>query len=522
MTAGQRRGRIAVVSPAPTANGDLHLGHLAGPFLAADVFTRHQRAAGREAVLGTGAQDTSTFVVTTARRLGTEPEHLVADSTARIEATLAALGIAVDGFSRDEERFTKLVLDFHGRLHAAGKLELKPVRFPYRPSTGEYLVDGFVKGGCPVCLTEGCAGLCESCGHPLAAGDLIDPRSTEDPQEELELRELPVLVLPLEQYRERLREYFERTGAALRPHMAQAVREMLAAPLPDFPVTYPGAWGIPAPFPEVPGQVINPNAETMAWSMYTTALGAERRGEVLQADDQLWWPEAETEVVYFLGFDNTFPFAVAGVAMLMALEGRYALPARFVTNEFYELDHQKFSTSRGHLVWGQELADRLPRDVGRYHLAATSPEYQRTNFGWEQLAAVTGARLVAPWNRIVEKDAALAGRTLPVSAASRRAADRITARFAAAYDTEGFSLNRAAETLAEQLGRLDRWEVTERRAGDFAHQVRTVLRCAAPVLVDLAAEAVAGGALDSLAVGGPDTTTEVTVRPLPRIPVGGD
>ncbi|MFJ8039535.1 class I tRNA ligase family protein [Kitasatospora sp. NPDC096147] len=515
-------GRVAVVSPAPTANGDLHLGHLAGPFLAADVFTRYQRATGREAVLGTGAQDTSSFVVTTARRLGTTPEDLVADSTARIEATLAALGIGVDGFSRDEERFTKLVLDFHSRLHAAGKLELRPVRFPYRPSTGEYLTDGFVKGGCPLCLTEGCAGLCESCGHPLAAGSLIDPRSTEDPSEQLEIRELPVLVLPLEQYREQLRAYFEQTGAALRPHMALAVREMLAAPLPDFPVTYPGAWGIPAPFPEVPGQVINPNAETMAWSMYTTGLGAEKRGEVLAADDQLWWPEAGTEVVYFLGFDNTFPFAVAGVAMLMALGDRYALPARFVTNEFYELDHQKFSTSRGHLVWGQELADRLPRDVGRYHLAATSPEYQRTNFGWEQLAAVTGARLVAPWNRIAEKDARHAGRTLPVSAASRAAADRITARFAAAYDTEGFSLVRAAETLAEQLGRLDRWEVTDQQAGDHAHQVRTVLRCAAPILVDLAAEALASRALDTLLLGGPCTTTELTVRPLPHLAVGVD
>jgi methionyl-tRNA synthetase len=504
--------RVAVISPAPTANGDLHLGHLAGPFLAADVFTRYQRAVGRDTVFGTGAQDTSTFVVTTARRLGTTPEALVADSTARIESTLAAMGIAVDGFTRDEERFTKQVLRFVSRLHDEGKLVLRPTLFPYAPSTGQYLVDGFVKGGCPNCLAEGCAGLCESCGHPLAAADLIDARSTENPEEVLEWHEIPVLVLPLEEYRGRLREYFATTGAALRPHMAQAVEEMLSRPLPDFPLTYPISWGIPAPFPEVAGQCVNPNAETMAWSIYTTGLSAEVRGEVLAEDDQLWWPESDTEVVYFLGFDNTFPFAIAGAAMLLALHDRYALPAGFVTNEFYELEHQKFSTSRGHLVWGQELADRLPRDIGRYHLAATSPENQRTNFGWSALAAVTGARLVEPWNRVAAKAERWAGRTLPVSAASREAAARITARFAAAYELDTFSLGRAAETLAEQLGRLDRWEVTDAQAGDFYHQVRTVLRGAAPILIDLAERAGVGTRLTY-----DDPTTEITVGQLPRL-----
>ncbi|KQV14829.1 MULTISPECIES: class I tRNA ligase family protein [unclassified Kitasatospora] len=507
--------RVAVISPAPTANGDLHLGHLAGPFLAADVYTRYQRAAGRETVFGTGAQDTSTFVVTTARRLGTTPEALVADSTARIEATLTAMGIEVDGFSRDEERFTKLVLDFVGRLHSAGKIVLRPTRFPYLPSTGEYLVDGYVKGGCPVCLTEGCAGLCESCGHSSAAGDLIDPHSTEYPDAVVEMREVPVLVLPLEEYRAQLKEYFASSGAALRPHMAQAVQEILAGPLPDLPITYPISWGIPAPFPEVAGQTINPNAETMAWSIYTTALGAEKRGELLTADDQLWWPEAETEVVYFLGFDNTFPFAIAGAAMLLALGDRYALPAGFVTNEFYELEHQKFSTSRGHLVWGQDLADRLPRDVGRFHLAATSPENQRTNFGWGALEAVTGARLIQPWNRVAAKVERWAGQTLPVSAASRFAADRITQRFAATYQLPAFSLGRAAETLAEQLGRLDRWEVTAELAGDFCHQVEAVLRGAAPILIDLAA-----AALDDTAVRLRDETTEITPKVLPRLTGG--
>jgi methionyl-tRNA synthetase len=157
--------RTVVISPAPTANGDLHLGHLAGPFLGADVYTRYLRATGRTAYLGTGSQDTSTFVVTTAQRLGVAPKALVATSTEQIESTLAAVGVEVDGFTGDDERFTKWVADFWERLYSAGKLELKTMPFLYSPKTGQFLVDGFASGGCPLCLADGCAGLCEACGN---------------------------------------------------------------------------------------------------------------------------------------------------------------------------------------------------------------------------------------------------------------------------------------------------------------------------------------------------------------------
>lgn len=127
-----------VISPAPNANGDLHLGHLAGPFLAADVFTRYARATGREVLFGTGVQDTQSYVVPKARRLGVPPAALVTRSTQEIEATLAGMGIAVDGFTGVEERFTKAVLEFLERLHAAGRLRLRTVRFPYRPGSGAH------------------------------------------------------------------------------------------------------------------------------------------------------------------------------------------------------------------------------------------------------------------------------------------------------------------------------------------------------------------------------------------------
>ena len=507
--------RTVVISPAPTANGDLHLGHIAGPFLAADVHTRYARAQGREVLLGTGFQDTSTFVVTTAHRRGVTPAELVATSAAQIEASLAAMGIGIDGYTGDDDRFTKWVVDFIGRLYSAGKLELRTMKFPYSERTGEFLVDGFASGGCPECLAEGCAGLCESCGQLVAAGELIGVRSTVDPGDHVVLREAEVLVLPVERYRDRLRAHFEAHAGGMRPHMAQAMAQMLSRPLPDFPVTYPISWGIKVPFGEVAGQTVNPNAEPMAWSMHCSALAAETRARTQGSEeDALWLAGAGSEIVYFLGFDNIYPFAIAGPAMLLAFDGQYELPTRFLTNEFYELDHRKFSTSRGHVVWSRELAAQVPRDLIRFHLAATSPEHQRTSFSRDALARVTESRLVGPWNRVADEVNRWVGKgPLPVSDRSRRGAARMAERFAASYELSGFSLNRAAETITDQLARLAGREVTGADAGDFCFEADRLLRGAAPILIDLAAEVLGAGAAPD-----PAGVLAFTPATLPRLP----
>ena len=511
--------RTVIISPAPTANGDLHLGHIAGPFLAADVHTRYARTRGRDVLLGTGFQDTSTFVVTTAHRRGVRPADLVATSAAQIESTLRAMGIDIDGFTGDDDRFTKWVVDFIGRLYAAGRVETRTMWFPYSERTGQFLIDGFASGGCPQCLTEGCAGLCESCGYLVAAGELVGVRSTLDPGDPVTLREATVLVLPMERYRDRLRAHFETHATGMRPHMAQAVTRMLSRPLPDFPVTYPIPWGIQVPFVEVAGQVVNPNAEAMAWSMHCSARSAQRRGGTTATEDELWLAGSGSEIVYFLGFDNIYPFAIAGPAMLLAFDGHYELPTRYLTNEFYELDHQKFSTSRGHVVWGRELVAEVPRDLIRFYLAATSPEYQRTSFGRDALAQVTQARLVEPWNRVADRVNGLVGQgSLPVSARSRRAAALMSERFDECYDLAGFSLNRAAEAITDHLARLDHWPVTAADTGDFCFEVDRLLRAAAPILIDLAAE----GLGDRAGLGAdPTDVTFITPVRLPHLAAAG-
>jgi methionyl-tRNA synthetase len=514
--------RTVIISPAPTANGDLHLGHIAGPFLGADVHARYARAQGREVLLGTGFQDTSTFVVTTAHRRGVRPAELVATSAAQIESTLRTMGIDIDGYTGDDDRFTKWVVDFIGRLYAAGRLEPRTMTFPYSELTGRFLVDGFASGGCPQCLTEGCAGLCESCGYLVAAGELVGVRSTlDDPGDPVTLRDANVLVLPVERYRDRLRAHFEAHADGLRPHMAQAVARMLSQPLPDFPVTYPISWGIQVPFAEVAGQVVNPNAEAMAWSMHCSALAAQSRGAAAAGEDELWLAGGGSEIVYFLGFDNIYPFAIAGPAMLLAFDGHYELPTRYLTNEFYEVDHQKLSTSRGHVVWGRELVAEVPRDLIRFYLAATSPEHQRTSFSRDALARVTESRLVGPWNRVADRVNRLVGRgPLPVSARSRRAAACMSERFAASYELAGFSLNRTTEAITDHLARLDRWPVTEADAGDFCFEVGWLLQAAAPVLIDLAAEVLGDSAGAGVDPAGITSIAAVTLPHLVAARVG--
>ncbi|WP_457028557.1 class I tRNA ligase family protein [Kitasatospora sp. P5_F3] len=508
-------GRLLIVAPGPTANGDLHLGHLAGPFLSADVCARYARASGRDTLFGTGVHFTQNYIVTTARRLGEQPEQLRLRAAEQVEATLAAAGIEPDGFVRFDERYVKTVRRFFERLHADGQLRLRPMTFPYLPATGEFLTDAYVSGSCPVCLGEGCAGLCENCGHWIASGELIGPTSTQHPELAVELREREVLVLPLEEHRAALTAYFERLAPTMRPRLAQLVEELMAAPLPDYPITLPIDWGIPAPFAETPGQVLYSDTETIAWSLHAIALAAEARGEVPGDHERYWTAQAEPEVVYFFGSDASFAFALAGTAMLLALGG-LALPAHFVTNEFYELDSDKFSTSRGHVVTGRQLAAEVPRDLIRYYLAATAPDCQRTNFTRASMDQVCQQRLVEPWNRVAEKAEQFVGLgELPVSERSRQAGKLMVERFAASFGPRRFSLTGAAFTLTEQLGRLDRRQVTARDAGDFWHELDLFLRCAAPLLVDLAA-----AGLVETAIPAEPQARSVRPRPLPRLTGG--
>jgi methionyl-tRNA synthetase len=496
---------VVIIGPPPTPNGDLHIGHIAGPYLAADVCARYLRMTDRKVIYASGTDDSQTYVVASAAKLDTTPEALACKSWQDIRATLELMGISVDGFAPFDAGYRSTVLDFVSRLHAAGKLRLRRVRLPYSPRTGQFLMEGMVSGCCPICLAVSRGGLCESCGHPNNFDGLIDPWSTVDPADEITIGEAEIMVLPLEDYREQLTAFHEEKRSSWRPHIVQLMGELLARPLPDFPVTYPFSWGIPAPFAETPGQVLNAWVEGMPASMYCTAVSQRNLGEWPADADELWRAEQNTELVYFLGFDNAYFWGLTHLALLLAHDGRYVLPDSIVCNEFYELENEKFSTSKGHVVWVKDLLAEVPRDLVRFYLALTAPEHARTNFSRAALTKITRTRLVEPWNRLagqlgkIVAELGAEGERLTVSGQARQRSAAMAARFAACYELDGYCLSRAADLIVLHVDRLQRMsagligrsipadpEADRRRLGDLFAELLTLIAAASPILIDLA------------------------------------
>ncbi|MGW4752271.1 class I tRNA ligase family protein [Streptomyces chartreusis] len=523
---GRSRRRAVVVAATPTPNGDLHIGHMAGPYLAGDVYSRYLAADGRDVIYTTCTDDSQTYVTTTARRLGVPAEQLCAESTAKIERSISAMGLSMEGLPPIDDRYRATVLEFFTRLHETDRLRERTVRLPYAQESGRYLYDGLMTGSCPVCLTGSAGGVCEGCGHPNNADELLGARSVLEPDSPVTTREVTILVLPMEEYRERLTSYFAERLGRWRPHAAQLVRELLARPLPEIPVTVPGDWGIAAPFPETPGQILYPWVEAMPAVMYSTWWSADRRGERTEAVDELWRAGSGTELVYFHGFDNVYHWGLLDLVLLMAHGDRYVLPEANISNEFYDLEGEKFSTSRNHLIWSADLLAEVPRDLVRFYLALTAPEFQRTDFSTAALTEVTERRLIGPWNRLAEALNALApagaGSPLPTTATGRDRAASIIERFRLTYELDGFNLGRSAENVVAALDRLAAaaQEPRERDdalgAGDLLLQVRALLACCAPLLIDAAAEATAAGVDLALDAEQPEKITPFALPRLPR------
>ncbi|ARF54335.1 class I tRNA ligase family protein [Streptomyces gilvosporeus] len=527
--AGRARPAV-IIETSPTPNGNLHIGHLAGPFMGADVHARYLRTRGRPVVFSTGTDDSQTYVMASARRHGTTPERLAAVSHEEIGRTLRLAGISVDGYAPYDEKYKANVLRFLTDLHDADKLELRTVSFPYNERTGEFLVEGLVAGYCPVCVTESRGGVCEMCGHPNNFDELLSPWSTLNPEDPVVLREATVLVLPMERYRKELTDYYETHGDGLRPRTLAFLREALARPLPDFPVTYPISYGLPSPFPGTEGQRVNSWVEGIPAAMFCTAHAAAELGPERVGTD-LWLPEREAEIIYFIGSDIVYFWGLTHMALLLAHDGRYALPERIISNEFYELENEKVSTTRGHVVYMDELLADFSRDAIRFHLTLTGPEHQRTNFSRDALTKVTERSLTAPWNRlanVLNALAATAGAELPVSAGGRLRARAVAERFVDAYEIAAYRPSSAADLVVSQLQRLgkDAARAADRPAADRAEalgdlflELRAVLAGAAPILIDTAEQARQTGGWDGTLE--PSAFEVASVRPFRVPPFGG-
>jgi methionyl-tRNA synthetase len=451
--------RFVVTATPPTTNGDLHVGHLGGPYLAADVFTRAQRMLGHTVCYVSGGDDHQTYVVTTAQWIGVEPAELAASCNLEIRETLRLADIGIDLFATPDEAYRAAIQEFFAGLHVRGKLQPRTWNFPWCAQTRRFLLEAFTRGFCPVCFASTSGAICESCGHPNDVSSLLfGVSSGAAPGTVTEPRDVELLVLPLEKYRSQFIDFFERRRSTMRPHVLRFVDEMLSTTLPDFPVTYPADWGVPVTIAGYTGQVFNVWAEMLPGlvDMTKAAQTASTGGPVESA----WSRGSGRELVQFLGFDNTFYFTFAHLGLIFA-SGDLLEPSAIVTNEFFHLDGSKFSTSRRHLIWARELIAKYGADDVRFHLAIDNPEHQTSNFTEAGFGSNVRSRLREPLEVLGAALRPIAGLPVPSAAGASSnpdVAERVLAAFhdrmLQAYALETFSVRQAAESTANLLALL--------------------------------------------------------------------
>jgi methionyl-tRNA synthetase len=442
----QTRDWLIAASP-PTPNGDLHVGHIAGPYLSSDVFRRARQRLGDTAAHVSYADDNQSYVVTTARRRGLSPEQLMDHYNQEIQATLAAFDIALDSFARPDDGQNAAVGEAVRTLVAAGLVVEKQVPELYDGQTQTPLYESFVSGGCNVCLRPTKGGVCEACGHPNDPVDLLGPRIDTRLAHAHPTGETRRLVLPVEDYREELLAYYREKRGRWRPHVLQLVDEVLAHPLPDYPISHPGSWGIPVGLPGWENNVVNVWAEIGLAFLHQ--LARHRDGDAL----------AQGSYVQFLGFDNSYAFAVAHPVLQFALERAGAGPAKvpdtIFTNEFYHLEHRKFSTSQGHAIWARDLLDHMSADEARFYLSLHAPELAEGNFELDAAHAALQRDLHVPLATVRARLSEIANsRRTPVASVSPSVLDAVDRRVRLFSAPESFSVRGLAGVVRDLLAYL--------------------------------------------------------------------
>lgn len=368
--------RVVVTCPPPTPNGGLHLGHVAGPYLRADVYRRGLSIHGIPATLVTGTDDHQTYVDVRAASVDELPDAFARRFGDRIVATLRALDIDVDIAIRPARTpgYREAVQGAFELLTRSDAVKLDDVTATYCRRCDGALYQAHVKGECPTCGSATAGGLCEDCGFPNEAGDLVDPRCVRCGDRASHRLE-PALVLSSSAYAEELRAYHAAVGGNAR--LAAFVDRLLETGLPDYRLTRFGGRGIPVTHPRLDGHVVDVWVELM--------LGQE---VAFTGEDE--------DLVQFLGFDNSYFYAVLYPVISFALDDSRYRPVAFMVNEFLALDQEKFSTSRDHAIWADDALASMGSDALRLAMLTHCPETKGRSLSRARYDAMVDGELIAP------------------------------------------------------------------------------------------------------------------------------
>ena len=381
----RRFERTLVTSALPYANGEIHLGHIAGAYLPADIYVRYLRMRGRPVLYVCGTDEYGVPITLTAEREGMTPKELVDRNHASIKASFEGLGISFDNFSQTSRAIhTETSQAFFRDLHAGGQLVEETAQQFYSPTQDRFLADRYIEGTCPKCGSAGARGdQCEACGTSLNPTELIDPRDVLK-GEPLELRDTTHWCLPLGQWQERL-ESFVDEHPEWKENVRQYCRSWFKDGLQNRAVTRDLAWGVPVPLPDHDGKVLYVWFDAPIGYISATREWAQAQGDPDQW--RRWWQDDTTRLIHFIGKDNVVFHTIMFPAMLMAHSENFVLPDNVPANEFLNLEGRKLSTSRGFAVWLPEYLDVFQPDSLRYTMARNLPETRDMNFTWEDFLA---------------------------------------------------------------------------------------------------------------------------------------
>ena len=390
--------RTLITTALPYANGPVHIGHLAGVYVPADIYARYLRLRGEEVLLIGGSDEHGVPITIKARKEGVTPQDIVDRYHNIIKDSFKEFGISFDVYGRTtSETHRRTASDFFRRLYDKGEFVEKTSMQLYDEQAQQFLADRYVTGTCPHCGNPSAYGdQCEACGTSLNATDLIDPRSTITGSVPV-LRETTHFYLPLDKWQKPLEKWILDDHQEWKTNVYGQCKSWLDMGLQPRAVSRDLDWGIPVPVDGNEGKVL------YVW--FDAPIGYISNTIDLVGDDYTkWWKDPETRMLHFIGKDNIVFHCIVFPAMLMA-DGSFNLPDNVPANEFLNLEDDKISTSRNWAVWLHEYLRDFPgkQDVLRYVLTANAPETKDNNFTWKDFQARNNSELVAILGNFVNR-----------------------------------------------------------------------------------------------------------------------
>ena len=395
--------RTLITSALPYANGPVHIGHLAGVYVPADIYARYLRLKGESVLFIGGSDEHGVPVTIRAKKEGCTPQDVVDRYHNLIKKSFADFGISFDVYSRTTSSIHhKFAADFFRKLYDEGKfVEIESDQY-YDEAEQQFLTDRNIRGECPRChAPEAYGDQCEKCGATLSPDELINPYNA-DTGNPLVKRRTKHWYLPLNDYQPWLEKWILEEHKEWRPNVYGQCKSWLDTGLKPRAVTRDLNWGIPVPVEGAEGKVL------YVW--FDAPIGyISNTKELCDAHPELgtwqqWWQDPESRLIHFIGKDNIVFHCIVFPSMLKA-HGDYNLPDNVPSNEFLNLEGDKISTSRNHAVWLNEYLEELPgkQDVLRYVLTANAPETKDNDFTWKDFQARNNNELVAVYGNFVNR-----------------------------------------------------------------------------------------------------------------------